>query len=108
VSAVADNRHPTAGRPRTDLDTYIVMDHAVCALADRRFMPVTHPVNQLHLLASLITQAECWTAEQVQAARHRGASWGEIGHALGTSAAAARQRWAPPRHSHRPGAPLAD
>jgi hypothetical protein len=88
-------RYPEAARPRVDLDTFIVLDHAFVALADRRFMAQLDAPVQLHLLASLIAQAESWLGEQVAAAREAGASWAVIGRLLGITAAVARQRYAP-------------
>ena len=100
-------RHPEAAHPRTGLDTFIVLDHAVVDLADRRFMRVLDPPVQLHLLASLIAQAEVWLVEQVAAARHAGASWAEIGRGLGVTATAARQRYAPGNSGRRGQSPVA-
>lgn len=104
-------RDPEAARPRTGLDTYLVLDHAVVDLADRRFMRVLDAPVQLHLLASLIAQAEVWLGEQVAAARHAGASWGEIGRWLGITATTARQRYAPANSGRRgqsPAMPVPD
>lgn len=81
--------------PRVDLDTHIVMDHAVVALADRRSVTLDPP-TQCHLLASLIAQADTWLSEQVAAARGGGASWGQVGRLVGVTATAARQRWSAP------------
>lgn len=86
-------RHPEAARPRVGLDTFVVMDHAVVALADRRFMPTLDASVQLHLLASLVAQAEEWVGEQVAAARAAGMSWAVIGRLLGITATVARQRY---------------
>lgn len=88
-------RYPDADRPRVGLDTTVVLDHAVVALADRRFMSVLDAPAQLHLLASLVAQAEAWLSEEVAAARGQGLSWAVIGRMLGTTATAARQRYAP-------------
>jgi len=107
-------RYPDAARPEVNLDTYLVMDHAVVALADRRFMKHLDAAMQLHLFASLIAQAELWIAEQVDVARQDGATWTEIGRVLGVTATAARQRYghntspparrtnAGPSNGHRP------
>src|SRR3984957_7591159 len=85
-------RYPAAARPEVNLDTYVVMDHAVVDLADRRFMKPLDPAVQLHLLASLIAQTELWVDEQVAIARQDGATWADIGRVLGVTATAARQR----------------
>lgn len=86
-------RHPEAARPRVGLDTFVVMDHAVVTLADRRFMPTLDAPAQLHLLTSLVAQAEEWVGQQVAAARANGMSWAVIGRLLGITATAARQRY---------------
>ena len=78
------------------LDTVIVLDRAVVDLADRRFMAVLDAPVQMHLLASIVAQAQSWLGEQVAAARDVGASWAEIGALLGVSAATARQHYTPP------------
>lgn len=82
-------------QPRVDLDTYIVLDRAVCDLADRRFLPSLDTHTQLHLLASLIAQAESWLAEQVAVARDQGTRWAELGRLIGTNPTSARQRYEP-------------
>ena len=89
-------RYPAAARPRVDLDTAVVLDHAVVALADRRFMAALDAAVQTHLLASLVAQAEEWLDEQVAFARQAGMSWTAIGRLLGVTAAAARQRYSRP------------
>lgn len=94
-------RYPEGARPRVGLDTVVVLDQAVVALADRRFMSVLDAPVQLHLLASLVAQAESWLGEQVAAAREAGASWAVIGRLLGVTATVARQRYAPAKASGR-------
>lgn len=95
-------------RPQIDLDTHIVVDHAVVDLADRRFMRVLDAPVQVHLLASLIAQAESWLDEQVAAARQAGTPWSEIGRLLGLTATAARQRYSPGTKTTARRAQLAD
>jgi hypothetical protein len=89
-------------RPDVNIDTAAVLDRAVVELADRRFMRTLDAPTQLHLLASLIAQAETWVGEQVVIARQDSASWAEIGRLLGTTATAARQRWASTNPRRRP------
>jgi hypothetical protein len=86
-------RYPAAAHPQVNLDTYLVMDHAVVDLADRRYMKHLDAAVQLHLCASLIAQTEVWVAEQVGIARQDGATWTDIGRVLGVTATAARQRY---------------
>ena len=86
-------RHGTLPAPVIGLDTTVVMDHAVVGLADRRFVRSLDPCAQLHLLASLVAQAESWITEQVVLARADGASWAVVGRLLGVPAAVARQRY---------------
>jgi hypothetical protein len=95
--------------PYVDIDTTVVMDRALIELADRRFMRPLDPATQLHLLASLIAQAETWAGEQIVIARQDAASWADLGRLLGTTATAARQRWAPTTTRRRPPElPMAD
>ena len=94
MTDTASLRYPEAARPRVGLDTAVVLDHAVVSLADRRFMPALDAFVQVHLLASLVAQAEAWLDEQVAAAREAGASWAMIGRLLGVIATVARQRYA--------------
>ncbi|MGH9157222.1 MAG: hypothetical protein ACRD1K_15595 [Acidimicrobiales bacterium] len=93
MATTPSSRYLEAARPRTDLDTFIVMDHAVVDLADRRFFTGLDAPVQLHLLASLCAQAEVWLAEQVTVARATGMSWAAIGRLLGVTATVARQRY---------------
>lgn len=93
MATTPSSRYLEAARPRTDLDSFIVMDHAVVDLADRRFLTGLDAPVQLHLLASLCAQAEVWLAEQVAAARETGMSWAVIGRLLGVTATVARQRY---------------
>lgn len=107
MATTPSSRSLEAARPRTDLDSFIVMDHAVVDLADRRFMrPLDAPV-QLHLLASLCAQAEVWLAEQVTVARATGMSWPAIGRLLGITATVARQRYGATADAGRRGRPAA-
>ncbi len=87
--------------PEVGLDTYVVLDPAVAQLADRRFVQRLDAAAQLHLLASLVAQAEAWVGEQVAAARADGMPWAAIGRLLGISAVLARQRYAPAPRTHR-------
>jgi len=106
VAATPDSLRHVGAAPYTSVDTLVVMDRAICDLADRRFVQHLDAPAQLHLLASLIAQAESWVAEQVALARGDGAAWGEIGRLLGTTATAARQRWArQARPPAQPGTP---
>lgn len=87
--------------PAVGLDTNLVLDHAVVDLADRRFLTRMDATTQLHLLASLLAQAEVWLGEQVAIARGGGMPWAAIGRLLGVSAAVARQRYQPPTNGRR-------
>lgn len=93
MTASPSPRHPEVAGPEVGLDTFVVLDHAVVALADRRFLPTLDAATQLHLLASLVAQAEVWLGEQVATARAAGMSWAVIGRLLGVTATAARQRY---------------
>lgn len=81
--------------PRTDHDTYEVIDDALSALAERRGLWLGDEHVLIHLLASLIQQAERWLPEPVCTAKMNGTSWHEIAQLLGTSPGEARLRFHP-------------
>lgn len=83
------------GPPRTDHDTFQVIDDAISALADRRGLWIGDDHVLIHLLASLINQAERCLPEMVCNARLNGASWNDIAQLLGTSPDQARLRFDP-------------
>jgi hypothetical protein len=74
---------PTA--PRTDHDTFDVIDDALTALAERKRLWLTDDLALIHLLACLIEQAERCLPEAVFTARENGASWDDIATLLATS-----------------------
>lgn len=81
--------------PRTDHDTYDVIDDAISALADRRRLWLGDEHTVLHLLASLIQQAERCLPELVCTARMNGTSWNDLAQLLGTNPDEARLRFDP-------------
>jgi hypothetical protein len=86
------NTHPP---PSTDDDTSEVIDDAVSALAERRGLLLDTDATVIHLLASLMAQAERELPLAVTTARDEGCSWGDIAQLLGTSAHEARLRFDP-------------
>jgi len=81
--------------PRTGDDTSDVIDDAVTALAERRGMWIGDDATLIHLLASLIAQAERELPLAVADARAEGASWNDIAMLLRTSANEAELRFDP-------------
>ena len=81
--------------PRTGDDTSDVIDDAVTALAERRGLWIGDDATLIHLLASLIAQAERELPLAVADARAEGASWNDIGMLLQTSANEAELRFDP-------------
>lgn len=81
--------------PRTDDDTDDVIDDALLALAERRGLWLGDDAVVVHLLASLIAQAERGLPLAVVHARANGASWDNIAELLGTSAHEAQLRFDP-------------
>lgn len=81
--------------PRSDEDTHDVIDDALTALAARRGLWIGDDHVVIHLLASLIDQAERWLPEFVTIARANGSSWDDIAQLLGTSPDEARLRFDP-------------
>jgi hypothetical protein len=81
--------------PRTDDDTNDVIDDALLALAERRGLWLGDDAVVVHLLASLIAQAERELPLAVAHARANGASWDDIAELLDTSAHEAHLRFDP-------------
>ena len=80
--------------PHTAEDSEAVLTEAVASLGRLR-LPLEWPGNsaaEIHLLTSLIAEAQL--AKSVALARDQGCSWAEIGDLLGTTRAAAWQRFA--------------
>jgi len=71
--------------PHTDDDTYAVIDDALSALADRRHAWLGDDTVVIHLIASLIAQAERFLPEPVTTARANGHTWTDLAALLGTS-----------------------
>ena len=81
--------------PRTDADSYDVLDDAIADLAERRGLWLGDELIRIHLLASLIDQAIRWLPEAVTTARLNGANWNDIATLTGTSPDEARMRFDP-------------
>jgi len=81
--------------PKTGRDSRAVLDEAVASLGRLR-MPsgwLGDGGAEIHLLASLIAEAECQLPQSVGLARDQDYSWAEIGDLLGITRAAAWQRF---------------
>jgi hypothetical protein len=82
--------------PLSDDDTYDIIDDAVTALAQRRGAQLGDDMTLIHLLTSLIDQAERWLPEAVTTAHHaNGHSWDDLAVLLATSPHEARLRFDP-------------
>jgi hypothetical protein len=84
--------HPA---PRSDEDTFGLIDHALTALATRRGLWIGDDHVLIHLLTSLIEQAQRCLPEAVYTAHANGTSWNELAQLLGTSPDEARLRFDP-------------
>jgi hypothetical protein len=71
--------------PRSDNDTYDIIDNALTELATRRGAWLGDELTVIALLASLIDQAERCLPEYVCTARSNGHSWQDIAQILATS-----------------------
>jgi len=91
---MADPRRPHPGRPVVDDDSVEVIERAAELLGTLR-SPLNggHAGLRLHVLASLIAQAEALLADAVADARERDFYWSEIADELGVTAASARCRY---------------
>lgn len=85
----------TAPAPRTDEHTFAVLDDALAALAARRGLCLGDEHVMIHLLASLIEQAERCLPAEVLTARDNGSSWPQVAQLLGTSEHEAQSRFGP-------------
>jgi hypothetical protein len=81
--------------PLSDDDTFDVLDEAVTTLAQRRRLSLGDEHDQIHLLASLIEQAERCLPEAVATARANDTSWADIARLLGTNLPEAWMRYDP-------------
>ncbi|MGH9157935.1 MAG: hypothetical protein ACRD1K_19345 [Acidimicrobiales bacterium] len=75
-------------------DSRLVMDAAVESLRVARNLGRGDAPVMLHLLASLVIEAEARLPGAVVAARHQGCSWAEVADLLGVTRASAWQRYA--------------
>ena len=81
--------------PLTDADTFDVLDDAPTALAERKGLWLGDDTVLIHLLASLIDQAQRALPDAVHTARENGATWTDIAQLLATSPDEARLRFDP-------------
>jgi hypothetical protein len=82
-------------QPSSGDDSAAAVSTALASLASARQLRAGcgDAALELHLLASLIAECERLLPELVSAAREQGLSWAEIGDLLGTTRAAAWQRF---------------
>jgi len=81
-------------KPLADDDTQAVLDTAIDELAARRgFTADRDATANLHLLTSLVAQAERRLPKAVADTRNQGCSWAEIADLLGVVRASAWQRY---------------
>lgn len=81
--------------PLSDDDSFDVVDEAISELAGRCGLWIGDDAVLIHLLASLIAQAERCLPEAVLIARANGYGWDVIAQLLGTSPDEARLRFDP-------------
>lgn len=81
--------------PRSDDDTFDLIDDALATLAERRGLWLGDDITMMALVASLIDQAQRCLPQLVHDARANAHTWQEIAHALGTSPDDARLRFDP-------------
>jgi hypothetical protein len=93
--------HPS--HPVLDDDSAQVLEEAVRLLGVFRSpLNAGHAGLRLHVLASLINQADALIPDAVADARHQDFSWSEIGQELGVTTKTARRRYG----AHARSAPL--
>ncbi len=80
--------------PTTGEDTAVVLYDAITTLAGLRGMALGDAGDELHLLMSLLEEAETQVPKAVADARDQEYSWAEIADLLGVTRASAWQRYA--------------
>jgi hypothetical protein len=85
----------TSPGPRSDDDTFDIIDDALTALAGRRNARLGDDTAVIALVASLIDQAERCLPQLVHDARENGHDWHEIAQQLGTSTHETQLRFDP-------------
>jgi hypothetical protein len=90
---MTDPRRPHPDRPVIDDDSADALGRAVHQLSIDRAPPNDGHARRLHVLASLIAQAEALLPDAVADARDRDFYWSEIAAELGVTAGTARRRY---------------
>jgi len=100
-----DPRRPHPDRPVIDDDSIEALERAVHQLSvDRAPLNEGHAGLRLHVLATLIAQAEALLPDAVADARDRDFYWSEIAAELGVTTGTARRRYR--RHAQTRTLPL--
>jgi hypothetical protein len=94
IRAVTSERRDYYLGPAADEETERVLDEAVASLAVARNMGSGGAGVELHLLVSLLAEAESRLARAVGVARDCGYSWAQVADLLGVTRASAWQRYA--------------
>jgi hypothetical protein len=91
--AVMTERRDHYLSPAAGDDAAVVLDDAIRSLGKARNMGLGDPGVELHLLMSLLAEAESRIEAAVGHARHQEYSWAEIADLLGVTRASAWQRY---------------
>jgi hypothetical protein len=86
------NTYPS---PTTDRDTLTILDQSIRILADRRGLWLNTDAVFVHLIASLIDQAQNILPVMVRNARQNGATWNDIAQLLAMTPEEAQQQFPP-------------
>lgn len=81
--------------PRSDDDTFAIVDQALADLAARRVDWIADDLTAIGLVTSLVEQLDRCLPDLVTTARLNGHSWHDIAYMLATSPNQARLRFAP-------------
>ncbi len=81
--------------PATGTDSQAALDAAVEFLSAARDLDTSDPAARVHLVASLIAEAQARLPRAVRQARDYGCSWAEIADLVGVTRASAWQRSRP-------------
>lgn len=91
--------------PATGADSQGALDAAVEFLCAARDLDTRDPTATLHLVASLIAEAQARLPRAVRQARDYGCSWAEVADLLGVTRASAWQRYSSAELSPGPARP---
>lgn len=94
--STSDTQIDTLRRPQSGDDaTFEIVDHAVSELGLHRGLWMGDNRNMIHLVASVIDQAQRFLPHLIAEAVEDGCTWQDIAHLLGSDTEQAKSRYDP-------------